>query len=282
MNTLRESTLHFADTKKLMSTLNIIVTIKQVPDTAEVRIDPKTNSLMREGVPSIINPEDRNALEAALALRELHGGTVIALSMGPPQARDALEEALCMGADRAILLSDRAFAGADTLITAFTLSRAIMKIAKYDLILAGRQAIDGDTAQVGPQIAGFLDLPQVTYAEGLELDAQGALIVQRGLEDSTQWVQVKLPALVTVTGRINHPRYPSLYNITDSCDAAKIKTWTAKDLQLPQAMLGLTASPTTVKKIFEPDRKMKGEMIPGDEREMAAALIGKLKEMHVI
>jgi electron transfer flavoprotein beta subunit len=265
-----------------MSTLNIIVTVKQVPDTAEVRIDPKTNSLMREGVPSIINPEDRNALEAALVLREAHGGTVTALSMGPPQARAALEEALCMGVDRAILLSDRAFAGSDTLITAFTLSRAIMKIATYDLILAGRQAIDGDTAQVGPQIAGFLDLPQVTYAEGLELKAAGVLIVQRGLEGSTQWVQVKLPALVTVTGSINHPRYPSLYNVADSCDDAKIKTWAAKDLQLPQAMLGLAASPTTVKKIFEPDRKMKGEMIPGDEREMAAALIGKLKELHVI
>jgi electron transfer flavoprotein beta subunit len=265
-----------------MSTLNIIVTIKQVPDTAEVRIDPKTNSLMREGVPSIINPEDRNALEAALALCALHGGTVTALSMGPPQARDALEEALCMGADRAILLSDRAFAGADTLITAFTLSRAIMKIGKYDLILAGRQAIDGDTAQVGPQIAGFLDLPQITYAEGLELQKGVTLVVQRGLEDSTQWVQIKLPALVTVTGSINHPRYPSLYHVSDSCDAAKIKTWTAKDLQLPQSMLGLAASPTTVKKIFEPDRKMKGEMIPGDEREMASALISRLKEMHII
>jgi len=265
-----------------MSSINIIVTIKQVPDTTEVRIDPKTNSLMREGVPSIINPEDRNALEAALALREANGGTVTALSMGPPQARDALEESLCMGADRAILLSDRAFAGADTLITSFTLSRAIMKIAKYDLILCGRQAIDGDTAQVGPQIAGFLDLPQVTYAEGLELQEGGTLIVQRGLEDSIQWVQVKLPALVTVTGRINHPRYPSLYNVAESCDDVKIKTWTAKDLQLPQAMLGLGASPTTVKKIFEPDRTMKGEMIPGDEKEMAAALIGKLKEMHVI
>jgi electron transfer flavoprotein beta subunit len=237
---------------------------------------------MREGVPSIINPEDRNALEAALALREIHGGTVTALSMGPPQARDALEEALCMGADRAILLSDRAFAGADTLITAFTLSRAIMKIAKYDLIICGRQAIDGDTAQVGPQIAGFLDLPQVTYAEGLELKKGGALVVQRGLEESTQWVQVKLPALVTVTGRINHPRYPSLCNVTDSCNEAKIKTWSAKDLQIPLSMLGLGASPTTVKKIFEPDRKMKGEIIPGDEREMAAELIGKLKEMHVI
>jgi len=135
---------------------------------------------------------------------------------------------------------------------------------------------------LGPQIAGFLDLPQVTYAEGLEIQKSGTLVVQRGLEDSTQWVQVKLPALVTVTGRINHPRYPSLYHVADSCDDAKIKTWTAKDLQLPQAMLGLTASPTTVKKIFEPDRKMKGEMIPGDERQMAAALIGKLKEMHVI
>ena len=187
-----------------------------------------------------------------------------------------------MGADRAILLSDRDFAGADTLITAFTLSRAIMKIGKYDLILSGRQAIDGDTAQVGPQIAGFLDLPQVTYAEGLEIGQDGSLIVQRGLEHETEWVQVKLPALVTVTGRINHPRYPSLYHVGPACEAAAIKTWTAKDLQLPEAMLGLSASPTTVRKIFAPDRKMKGEMIPGDEREMAAALIEKLKEMHVL
>lgn len=268
--------------KGTMNPLNIIVTIKQVPDTADVRIDPKTNSLMREGIPSIINPEDRNALEAALVLREAHGGTVTALSMGPPQARDALEEALCMGADRAILLSDRAFAGADTLITSFTLSRAIMKIAKYDLILCGRQAIDGDTAQVGPQMAGFLDLPQVTYAEGLAIENDGSLIVQRGLEDTTEWVKVQPPALVTVTGRINHPRYPSLYHVAEACDAAKIQTWNANDLQLPESMLGLAASPTTVKKIFEPDRTMKGEMIPGDEREMAAALIGKLKEMHVL
>jgi electron transfer flavoprotein beta subunit len=265
-----------------MNPLNIIVTLKQVPDTAEVRIDPKTNSLMREGIPSIINPEDRNALEAALQLREKNGGWVTALSMGPPQARDALEEALCMGADRAILLSDRAFAGADTLITAFTLSRAIMKIGKYDLIISGRQAIDGDTAQVGPQVAGFLDLPQVTYAEGLELSPEGELIVQRGLEDSTQWVQVKLPALVTVTGRINHPRYPSLYRIGPACQDGAVTVWRAKELQLPESMLGLGASPTTVKKIFEPEKKMKGEMITGDEKEMAAKLVARLKEMHVL
>jgi electron transfer flavoprotein beta subunit len=265
-----------------MNPLNIIVTVKQVPDTAEVRIDPKTNSLMREGVPSIINPEDRNALEAAVALRERCGGTVTALSMGPPQARDALEEALCMGADRAILLSDRAFAGADTLITAFTLSRAIMKISNYDLILCGRQAIDGDTAQVGPQVAGFLELPQVTYAEGIEPEAEGSIVVQRGLEEETEWVRVRLPALVTVTSRINHPRYPSLYAVAPACDEGAIKTWTAKDLQLPEAMLGLGASPTTVKKIFAPERAMKGEMIPGDEKEMAAALIARLKEIHVL
>ncbi len=265
-----------------MKPLNIIVTIKQVPDTAEVRIDPKTNSLMREGVPSIMNPEDRNALEAALVLRQAGGGTVTALSMGPPQARDILEEALCMGADRAVLLSDRAFAGADTLITSFTLSRAVMKIGTYDLILSGRQAIDGDTAQVGPQIAGFLDLPQITYAEGLEIESDGSLVVQRGLEDTTQWVKAQPPVLITVTGRINHPRYPSLYHVADACSAEKIETWNAKNLQLPESMLGLSASPTTVKKIFEPDKKMAGEMIPGDEREMAATLIEKLKELHVL
>jgi len=145
--------------------LQIIFTIKQVPDTHEVRIDPKTNSLIREGIPSIVNPEDKNAVEAALILREKHGGTITVLTMGPPQAEEVLTEVIAMGADRGILLTDRAFAGADTLVTAFTLSRAIRKLGKFDLILCGRQAIDGDTAQVGPQLAGFLNLNQITYAQ---------------------------------------------------------------------------------------------------------------------
>jgi len=264
-----------------MKDVKIIVTVKQVPDTSEVRIDPKTNSLIREGIPSILNPEDRNAVEAALCLRETCGGTVTALTMGPPQAEETLEEVLAMGADRAVLLSDRAFAGSDTLITAFTLSRAIMKLGKYDLIICGRQAIDGDTAQVGPQLAGFLDLPQVTYAEEIALEKKSA-IIKRGLEDCLEWTRVRLPALITVTAAINQPRYPSLYNIGTACDGSLLKRWSAKDLNVPGEMLGLHASPTGVKKIFEPDRKAKGQILSGSEKEMAGQLIEKLKEMQLL
>ncbi|MCP4714309.1 MAG: electron transfer flavoprotein subunit beta/FixA family protein, partial [Deltaproteobacteria bacterium] len=195
-----------------MNELNIIVTVKQVPDTAEVRIDPETNSLIREGIPSIINPEDVNAVEVALSLKDAHGGMVTALCMGPPQAEEALEEVLAMGVDKAVLLSDRAFAGADTLVTAFTLSGAIRKLGSFDLIVCGRQAIDGDTAQVGPQVAGFLGLPQVTYADEVVWDSE-KLTVRQSLEDRTRWVQVRMPALVTVLLDSNTPRYPSLYNI---------------------------------------------------------------------
>jgi electron transfer flavoprotein beta subunit len=264
-----------------MKGLKIIVTVKQVPDTAEVRIDPETNLLIREGVPSIINPEDRNAVEAALCLRQEHGGTVTAVTMGPPQAEEALAEVLAMGADRGVLLTDRAFAGSDTLITAFTISRAIMRLGRFDLILCGRQAIDGDTAQVGPQLAGFLGLPQITYAEKISLDGN-SIIVSRGLEDCTEYVRVELPALITVTSEINQPRYPSLYNIQSACDGSLITLWGAEDLKVPLSMLGLNASPTGVRKIFEPERKRKGEVVSGSEKQMAKKLIEKLKEVNVI
>jgi electron transfer flavoprotein beta subunit len=261
--------------------LHIIVTIKQVPDTNEVRIDPKTNSLIREGVPSIVNPEDRNAVEEALCLREKHGGTVTVITMGPPQAEDALAEALAMGADRAVLLTDRAFAGADTLVTAFTLSRAIRKLEPFHLVICGRQAIDGDTAQVGPQLAGFLNLPQVTYATKLGLK-DGVLTVERSLEDTIETVQVKLPALVTVTADINQPRHMSLYNIIDACGSRNISRLQAKDLGVPHDMLGLSASPTWVKKIFSPEQQKKGMIIPGSEKEMVKTLLDKLKELNFI
>jgi electron transfer flavoprotein beta subunit len=201
--------------------------------------------------------------------------------MGPPQAEEALNEVLAMGVDRGILLTDKAFAGSDTLITAFTLSRAIMKIGKFDLILCGRQAIDGDTAQVGPQLAGFLELAQVTYAEKITLNENG-IVVRRSLENCTQWVRLKLPVLVTVTSEINQPRYPSLYNLKTACDGNLITRWDAKDLKVPVSMLGLNASPTGVKKIFEPERRNRGEVVSGDEREMVRVLIEKLKGMQVI
>jgi electron transfer flavoprotein beta subunit len=265
----------------LRETMKIIVTVKQVPDTAEVRIDPKTNSLVREGVPSILNPEDRNAVETALALKDKYGGVVTALTMGPPQAEEVLEEVIAMGVDEGILLSDRAFAGSDTLITSFILSRAVMKIGKFDLIICGRQAIDGDTAQVGPQLAGFLELPQVTYLEDISIDNESA-IIKRGLEDCVEEVRVKRPALVTVLSDINQPRYPSLCNVVKACDGTLIKRWDNKDLKIPGAMLGLQASPTGVKKIFEPDRSASGEIIKGDEKQMAKMLIDKLKALQVV
>ncbi len=264
-----------------MKELNIIVTVKQVPDTTEVRIDPETNSLIREGIPSIINPEDMNAVEAALSLKELHGGNVTALTMGPPQAKEAIEEILAMGVDRGIHLSDKAFAGSDTLITAFILSRAIMKIKKYDLILCGRQAIDGDTAQVGPQLATFLDLPQATYADDIILD-NDSLVVKRGLEDSVEWVKLKLPALVTVTSSINQPRYPKLYNVEGACAGDMISSWNLNNLKIPNSMLGHMGSPTMVKAIFEPDRHKKGEIISGNDKDMVCVLVDKLKNMNLI
>jgi electron transfer flavoprotein beta subunit len=259
-----------------MEGLKIIVTVKQVPGTTAIRIDPKTNSLIREGIPCIVNPEDMNAVEAALCLKEKHGGSVTALSMGPPQAEEALAEVLAMGVDRGVLLTDMAFAGSDTLITSFTLSRAIMKLGNFDLILCGRQAIDSDTAQVGPQLAGFMNIPQVTSASEITFNDDG-IIARRCLDDCEEWVHLKLPALITVVSGINKPRYPSLYNINAACDGSLIDRWDAKNLQIPPSMLGLNASPTCVKKIFEPEQKGKCEFIAGDEKEMARKLIEKLK-----
>ncbi len=261
--------------------LHIIVAIKQVPDTREVRIDPKTNTLMREGVPSIINPEDRNAVEAALLLREQHGGKITVITMGPPQAEAALAEALAMGADDAVLLTDRLFAGADTLVTAFTLSRAVRKCEPFDLIICGRQAIDGDTAQVGPQLAGFLDLPQITYAIKLSLK-DATLIAERALEDGIEVVRAKLPVLVTVTADSNQPRFPSLFKLQEACSGSRITTWHARHINVPQEMLGLAASPTWVKRIFTPTREKRGTVISGTEQEMATALLQKLRELHFI
>jgi len=258
--------------------MKIIVTVKQVPDTAEVRIDAKTNSLVREGVPSILNPEDRNAVETALMLKDRHGGRVTAVTMGPPQAEAVLEEVIAMGVDEGILLSDRAFAGSDTLITAFSLSRAVMKIGEFDLILCGRQAIDGDTAQVGPQLAGFLGLPQVTYLEEIHIE-DGDAVIKRSLEDWSEKVRVRLPALATVLSDVNRPRYPSLYYVENACDGSRIRHWQAEDLKIPEAMLGLSASPTGVNRIFEPERRSGGEMIAGNEKQMVSTLIEKLNRL---
>lgn len=260
--------------------MNIIVCIKQVPDTTEVKIDPKTGRLIREGVPSIINPEDKNALEEALRIKEKNNSKITALSMGPPQAEDALREALAMGADEAILLSDIKFAGSDTWATANALAAAVKTINNFDLILCGRQAIDGDTAQVGPQLAEALEIPQVSYVQKIDLN-NDKVKVERELEDGYEIIESTFPILLTCTQNLNEPRYPTLKGIDESFDKEIIK-WSAKDVKVAEDKVGLKASPTMVKKTFTPGAKGQGTMLQGSIKEMAYELIEKLKEKELI
>jgi len=261
--------------------MNIIVCIKQVPNTNEVKIDPKKGTLIREGVPSIINPEDKHGLEEAIRLKEKVGGKVTVLTMGPPQAKVALKEALAMGADEAILVSDRAFAGSDTLATSYVLSKAIEKIGDFDIIFCGRQAIDGDTAQVGPQIAENLQISQVTYATKFEMS--GDLIeIRRALEDGYSVVETKLPVLVTVLDKINKPRYPSIKGVVNAFSKSEIKVLSAADLSLDEGRLGLDGSPTKVKKTFVPTHEKMGEILDGTPEEKVSKLINILKDVKIV
>ncbi|QNB46734.1 electron transfer flavoprotein subunit beta [Thermanaerosceptrum fracticalcis] len=261
--------------------MNIVVCIKQVPDTTEVKTDPKTGTLIRDGVPSIINPEDKNALEAALVLKEQYGAKVIVLTMGPPQADDALKEALAMGADEAILISDRAFAGADTLATSTALGNAIRKIGNFSVIFCGRQAIDGDTAQVGPQLAEYLNIPQVTYVKDIQL-FEGKVQVKRALEDGFEVIEAQLPVLLTVIKDLNEPRYPSIKGIVDAYRSKQTTVWSAADLGANLQEVGLKGSPTQVRRIFTPAPKGKGEMLQGQPQEMICDLISRLKNKKVV
>jgi len=261
--------------------MRIIVPIKQVPNTTDVRIDAKTGTLIREGVESIVNPEDLNAVESALCLKDKFGGEVTVVSMGPPQTEDALREVLSMGVDEAYLLTDRALAGADTLATAYSLSRAIKKIGEFDLIICGRQAIDGDTAQVGPQLAEFLKLPQITYVRKLEID-DGHVIAERALENGYEIVKAPVPALLTVTKEINRPRYPSMSGIRLSFRDKKIHWWKADDFEAEPWRIGLEGSPTWVKKTFSPPPKAPGQVLAGTAREISREVVRKLTEKNLI
>jgi len=260
--------------------MNFIVSIKQVPDAAEVRIDPVTNTLVREGVPSIINPFDENAIEAALQLREQHGGSVMVLTMGPPQAEQALREALAMGCDEAILLSDRAFAGSDTLATSYTLARAIRRLSDFDLILCGKHAFDGDTAQVGPGLAEHLGIPQITYAIAAEIEGR-KLRVKRLLEDRFEVVETRLPALITCVKQMNDPRHAGLKGVMRARKAEIVK-WTAEDIAAESERCGLNGSPTNVVRVFAPERHRHGEKLTGELPEVVSTLIEKLREAKVL
>ncbi|OEG62442.1 MAG: electron transfer flavoprotein subunit beta [Halanaerobium sp. MDAL1] len=262
--------------------MNILVCVKQVPDTDEVRIDEKKGTLIRDGVPSIINPEDKIALEEAVRLKEEHGGKVTVISMGPPQAKTALLEAYAMGADECILLSDRAFAGSDTWATSYTLAQGIKNAGEFDIIFCGRQAIDGDTAQVGPQIAENLEIPQITYVKGLEVDGK-KVKAKRALEDGYSVIETKLPVLLTVIDGLNKPRYPSIKRVVAAFKKEDcIKVWSTDDFEVDMAKLGLDASPTQVYDTFVPTNEKKGEILEGNEKEKVEQLLEKLKLEQVL
>ena len=257
--------------------MNIIVCIKQVPDTTEVRIDPKTNTLIREGVASILNPFDAYAIEEAVRIKEKSGGKVTALSMGPPQAEKVLRDAVALGADEGILLSDRGFAGSDTLATSYALSCAIRKIGAYDLVLFGKQAIDGDTAQVGPGVAVWLDLPQITFVRKIREIADGRITAERMLEEGYEVIESSLPAVVTVVKDINEPRLPSLRGVMAS-KKAMIPVWGPEAIGADMARIGLDGSPTWVDKIFSPPPKTGGHRFEGEPQEEVEAFMRQIHE----
>lgn len=262
--------------------MNIIVCIKQVPDTTEVKINPATNTLVRDGVPSIMNPYDKHALETALTLKDKYNAKVSVLTMGPLQAKEAIKEAITMGADEGILLSDRAFAGADTLATSQVLASAIRKISDVDLIFCGKQAIDGDTAQVGPELAEHLGIPQVTFAVQIEKKADH-LFIQREHEYGTETVQAKMPVLVTVTHSADDVRYGTIKNLLRA-QRMEFPLWTVDKIEVDRNKIGLDGSPTQVVKIFTP-QIIKSTSVLIEEKnpkQAVSVLIKKLKQANII
>jgi len=260
--------------------MNIIVCIKQVPETTEVRINPETNTLIREGVKSIINPFDMYAIEEGIRLKNKFGGKVTVITMGPPQADAALREAISLGCDQGILICDRAFAGSDTWATSYTLSGAIKRIGEFDLIICGKQASDGDTAQVGPGISTHLDIPQVTYVKKIEEVKEKSMRVERMMEEGFEVIETPLPALLTVVKEINEPRLPSLKGMMKA-KQAQITVWTQKELNLDPQKIGLCGSPTQVVKIFTPRQRAGGQIIKGEVSQIATQLVDLIKdEVH--
>jgi electron transfer flavoprotein beta subunit len=260
--------------------VNVVVCLKQVPGTTEVKIDPQTNTLIRQGIKNIINPFDTYALEEGVRLKEKHSGRVTVITMGPPQAEEALREAISLGADEAVLLSDHAFAGADTWATAYTLSLAVRKLGA-DIIICGRQTLDGDTGQVGPELAEMLKLPFIAYVSQIEEIAEGHIRVRRMIEEGHEVMETTLPAVITVVKEINVPRLPSLRGIARS-KSAPIPVWDAATLGAAKDKIGLAGSCTRVIKVFFPKRVSRGEKLEGDLKSQVEKLINKLKEANLI
>lgn len=265
--------------------MNIIVLIKQVPATTDVKIDEKTGTLKREGVEAQTNPFDLYAVEEAVRLKEKFAGKVIVVTMGPPQAEKALRECLSMGCDEAVLVSDKEFAGADTLATSYTLAQSIKKVGNFDMIICGKQAIDGDTAQVGPGVAEKLDIPHIAYVKKIEkIEKTGnieKITVERMMEDGYDLIESPVPCLLTVVKEINNPRLPSLRGMMFS-KKAEIKHLTAKTIEADKTKIGLVGSPTNVMKVFSPPPRTSGERIAGEPSEQAIKLVSKLKKLKIV
>ena len=264
-----------------MIRVKIVVCIKQVPEISEIMIDPETHTLIREGVPSIINPFDENAVEEGLKIKEKCSGEVVVITMGPPQAEKALRECLTIGVDEAILISDKTFAGSDTLATAYTLSLAIKRL-KPDLIICGKQAIDGDTAQVGPELAEQLGIPQITYVKKVEIpEDKKSIILHRETDDGYEIIQCKLPVLITVLKILNEPRYPSLKGYK-AAQNKKIKVIRADDLEANSSMLGADGSPTQVVNIFTPQPHQKGKLVKLEPKDASQEIVNFLQQEKII
>lgn len=261
--------------------LKIIVCVKQVPGTNEVKINKETNTIIREGVEAIINPFDEYAIEEGVRIKEKTGGSVMVLSMGIPKVADLLRETIAVGVDDAVLLSDRAFAGADTLATAYALAMGIRKIGNADLIICGKQATDGDTAQVGPSLAEKLGIPHTTYVRKIEEIREGYIRCQRMTDDGYEVIEMPLPAVITVVKEINEPRYPSIKGKLRA-KKTEVTIYTADDIGADKNLCGLKGSPTQVVKTFVPVHEMNAEMIDGTSREQAQKLADKLLSMQFV
>ena len=254
--------------------MKIVVCIKQVPDTVDVKIDPVTKNLDRTNIVGVINPFDKNAIEEAVKIKEKHGGEITVISMGPPQTNESLREALALGCDNAILLSARELGGADTLATGYPLSQAIEKIGAVDLVLFGSHAVDADTGQTGPIVAENLGYRQITFASKVEIE-DGYVFASRSLENCVQKVKAKLPVVITATKELNKPRYAKPINIMKAFKK-DITVWNHLDLECDMDRIGLKGSPTAVTEIFEPKKDNKIDMIKGNPEEMAKELVNKL------
>jgi electron transfer flavoprotein beta subunit len=259
--------------------LNVVVCVKQVPGTTEVKMNEKTNTIIREGVESILNPFDAYAIEEALRIKDRTGGKVTVLSMGIPSVAGMLKDTIALGVDDAALLSDRAFAGADTLATAYALSMGIRKIGGYDLVICGKQATDGDTAQVGPSLAEKLGVPHTTYVRAIEEIRESYIRCQRMTDDGYEVIEMALPAVITVVKEINEPRLPSLKGMMRA-KKAEVTVWTAEDVGANKELCGLKGSPTQVVRTFVPIHEVHSEMFGGEPAEQAKALADRLLSMQ--